>query len=67
MDETPDVIIAKVRKLNIVIGEIEHWRKGIKGDGKVYLNDDRGTLQDRQARRGDGRRVVPTATRRPQP
>ena len=39
-DIDPGEIIKILKEKKLAPEEIEHWSKGVKGDGKVYLNDD---------------------------
>ena len=67
-DVDPGDIIKILKEKKLAPEDIEHWSKGSKGDGKVYLNDDGEAC--RIDRRGvpykvgiDGRRSLPS--RRP--
>ena len=67
-DVDPGDIIKTLKEKKLAPEDIEHWSKGTKGDGKVYLNDDGEAC--RIDKRGvpykvgiDGRRSLPS--RRP--
>ena len=38
--EAPGEIIKILKEKKLAPEEIEHWGIGVKGDGKIYLNDD---------------------------
>ena len=66
--EEPGEIIKTLKELKLAPEQIEHWSTGVKGDGKIYLNDDGEACKI--DKRGvpykvgsDGRRILPS--RRP--
>ena len=68
--EEPGDIIKILKGKKLAPEEIEHWGAGVKGDGKIYLNDDGEACKiDKRGvpyRIGsDARRILPGPFRRP--
>ena len=56
-EEDPGDILRRLKEAKLVGDDVEHWHTGVKGDGKIYLNDDGEACKiDRRSRIQDWKR-----------